>query len=216
MRGPVPGRCSAGKPPAENRSTHIVSEVSHQLMARWRQSFSARYQAPAIRIGSPHPAACDHGFSGSGVASQIFTVLSNQALTRRWPSGLNATHPAGHPLRPLRERSSRPVCASHTLTVLSREALTKLLAVGAEGHAVDIIGVPLKGEQLPPGLGIPHLHRVVWRSRGKQFAVRAKHHAPGGPLAVPLEREEFLARLRRPRPSPFDPKNRSPGVCRPG
>ena len=27
-----------------------------------------------------------HGFSGSGVASQIFTLPSTEPLTRRWPA----------------------------------------------------------------------------------------------------------------------------------
>ena len=55
-------------------------------------------------------------------------------MTMRLPSGLNATL-VTPPVCPLRERSSWPLSASHTFTVLSRAAGDDAFAVGAERHA---------------------------------------------------------------------------------
>src|SRR5205807_503190 len=60
--------------------------------------------------------------SGSGVASQTFTVPSSEALASRPPSGLKHTLHT-KPVCPFRESVSWPVAKSHTLTVPSREAL---------------------------------------------------------------------------------------------
>ena len=80
------------------------------------------------------------------------------ALARRLPSGLKATL-CDQAVCPLRERSSWPVCASHTFTVVTRAG--QAFAVRAEGHAV---ATALEGEEFLAGLGIPHLHDLVCRS----------------------------------------------------
>src|SRR5438067_2372861 len=52
----------------------------------------------------------------------------------------------------------------------------------------------LEGEGLLTGLGIPHLHRLVPRSAGQAFAIRAEGHAMDCAV-VPRDREEHLAGL---------------------
>ena len=66
------------------------------------------------------------------------------------PSGLKATLVTDPVpvVRALRVRASWPVAASHTFTVSSALGGGEALAVGAEGHARDLAGVPLEGEGL--------------------------------------------------------------------
>ena len=71
----------------------------------WRRRAWAA-SAAGIRIGSPCQFPGGHGFSGSGVASQILTVWLYEAMARRLPSGLKAKLEAGLLLAPLRVRSS--------------------------------------------------------------------------------------------------------------
>src|SRR5207244_10298712 len=83
--------------------------------------------AASMQIGVPRRSACGHGFCGSGVASQIFSVPSAAPLARRLPSGLKAT-PLTYPLCPSTVRSSWAGCAYHTFTVLSAAALASSVA----------------------------------------------------------------------------------------
>ena len=106
-------------------------------------------------------------------------------LARRLPSGLKATlWTCRVPLegRGVPGRSAHPTPSP----VLSAESAGQAFAVRAVGHAVDLVGVPLEGEEFLAGLRIPHFHHFVMRSAGQAFAVRAVGHAVdlvGVPLA---------------------------------
>src|SRR5262249_27058324 len=66
-------------------------------------------------------------------------------------------------------------------------ARAQAFAVRPEAHPGDPAGLSLEGKSLLAGLGIPLLHRVVSRSTGQAFAVRAEGHA----AATALDGEEF-------------------------
>src|SRR5262249_62124872 len=51
------------------------------------------------------------------------------------------------------------------------------LAVGAEGHAVHGVCVPLEGEDFLARLCLPHLYRPILRAAGEARAVGAEGHA---------------------------------------
>ena len=78
--------------------------------------------------------------------------------------------------------------------MLSPLAADQAFAVGAEGHAVDLAGVPLEGESFLAGLGVPHLDGVVLAAADQAFAVGAEGHAED-PAGVPFEGKDFLAGL---------------------
>src|SRR5205823_5838684 len=61
--------------------------------------------------------------------SHTFSVRSEEALARRFPSGLNATLLTPS-LWPLSVASSWPVCMSQSFTVLSHDALARHLPSG--------------------------------------------------------------------------------------
>ena len=65
-----------------------------------------------------------------------------------WPSGLKATLLTAS-VCPLRVRTSWPVCASHTFTVLSSLPLTRRLPSGLKATLQTPAGVPLEGEESP-------------------------------------------------------------------
>src|SRR5262249_10157500 len=66
------------------------------------------------------------------------------------------------------------------------------LAVWTEDHAADSTGVPLEGEELLAGLGIPNLYRSISLSAGQSLPLPAERD--GGDLAgVPLEGEHLPA-----------------------
>ena len=52
---------------------------------------------------------------------------------------------------PLRVRVSCPVAVSHTFTVPSATGGGEAVAVGAERHALDNVGMPLEGADFLPG-----------------------------------------------------------------
>ena len=62
---------------------------------------------------------------------------------------------------PLRVRTSWPVSASHTFTVLSEAGADEALAVGAEGHAVNHGRVSLEGEDLLAPSSASHTFTVL-------------------------------------------------------
>src|SRR5205823_5798085 len=78
------------------------------------------------------------------------------------------------------------------------------LAVRAEGHPGDPVGMPLQGKELLAGLGIPYFHFTSFERRTstrQASAVRAEGHAGGRHTAdesLEGEGEEFLAGLRIP------------------
>src|SRR5262249_18813164 len=82
------------------------------------------------------------GFSGSGVASQNFTVPCGETLPSRWPSGLKATLPPPH-MCALRLSSSWPVCASHNF-IMSVETLARHLPSGLKATLATWPLCPLK------------------------------------------------------------------------
>src|SRR5262249_23230377 len=61
-------------------------------------------------------------------------------------------------------------------------------AIRAERHAVDRVGMPLKGQQLLTRLGIPKPHRPVLAAASEAFAVRTEDYAVDGP-GMPLKHE---------------------------
>src|SRR4051794_15084402 len=71
---------------------------------------------PAFALVVHRRSACGQGFSGSGVASQIFTVPSKEALARRLLSVLNST--LTKVSLPLSVSISSPVSASQILILL--------------------------------------------------------------------------------------------------
>ena len=78
------------------------------------ESLSSTGPANPLKVRSSWPVCASH----------TFTVRSAAALTRRRPSGLNATLWTG-PVCPVRVTGSRPVWMSHTFTVRSAAALTR-------------------------------------------------------------------------------------------
>ena len=70
-------------------------------------------------------------YSGSGVASQIRTVMSEEALIKRCPSGLNA-RPVTMLVCPFSVRVSCPVVRSQTFTVPPKTRRGQAFAIGAE------------------------------------------------------------------------------------
>src|SRR5262249_2603475 len=73
------------------------------------------------------------------------------------------------------------------------------LAVRAEGHAVDRVGMPLESQDVLTGGHVPYLHRPIPKNtaRGKPLAVRAEGHACDR-VRVPLEGADFFAGGRVP------------------
>ena len=59
---------------------------------------------------------------------------------------------------PLRVRISCPVSGVPYLHRLVPTGGGEAVAVGAEYHAEDHVGVPLESADLPPGQGVPHFH----------------------------------------------------------
>ena len=93
-------------------------------------------------------------------ASQTFSVVSQLPETIRLPSGLKATLqiPPGCPWS---VRVSWPVAASQTFSVLSALPRDDPLAVRAEGHAANAIGMALEREGFVAADGVPDLQRIV-------------------------------------------------------
>ena len=98
---------------------------------------------------------------------------------------------------PLSVSVSRPVAASQTFSVLSPLPRDDLLAVGAEGHAVNLAAVPLEREGVLAGRRVPDLQRAVQLAADDPLAVGAEGDA-GNPAGVSLERERFLTAGRVP------------------
>jgi hypothetical protein len=92
------------------------------------------------------------------------------------PSGLTATART-QSVWPSRERSRRPLSASHTFTVRSHEPLTM---VRPSGLTATVVTSPygLQGAQQAPALGLPHLHRAVIRPADDGAPVGADRHGP--------------------------------------
>ena len=57
--------------------------MSTRLVGNKAAAGAAHAPAAGIRIGSPRRSLFGHGFSGSGVASQIVTVPPSEPLARR-------------------------------------------------------------------------------------------------------------------------------------
>src|SRR5262249_14328691 len=68
-----------------------------------------------------------------------------------------------------------------------------LVAVRAEGDAVDPAGVPAEGQDLLAGLGVPELEALVRAGAGDEAAaVGAEGHPPGRP-GVAFQEAHLLA-----------------------
>ena len=82
---------------------------------------------------------------------------------------------------PSRVRSSLPVARSQTFSVLSSEAETARVAVGAHRHGVDRVGVALEGAEQPAGGQVPDLQRlVVGGGDGPRAVGRHRHGVDRG------------------------------------
>ena len=93
-------------------------------------------------------------------ASQTCAVLSNEAVTIRLPSGLNAAEET-QPVCPWREARVLPESASQTRAVLSSEAVTTRLPSGLNAAEWTAVGVPLEGGEGLAGVGVPDPRRLV-------------------------------------------------------
>jgi len=73
--------------------------------------------------------------------------------------------------------------------VIGLPAAGQAIAVRAEGHAVDLVGVRLEIEEFLAGLGIPHFQypALPHTAAGDALAIRAEGHVVD-PAVVPLER----------------------------
>src|SRR5262249_12920816 len=77
-----------------------------------------------------------------------------------------------------------------------RRGAGQAFAVRTKGHAGDPSAVPLQGEDLLAGLGIPNLHCLVTGTAGEALAVRTEGHA--AQPAVRFEGDSLVARLQVP------------------
>ena len=90
-----------------------------------------------------------------------------------------------------------------------------MAAVGAVGHAPDLVGVPTERADFPAGVRLPYPDRVVAAARGQGPPVGAEGDAQD-PAGVALEGEEFLPGGQPPRPTPSRPARPRPGGGRRG
>ena len=130
-------------------------------------------------------------------ASHTFTVLVQLPLTRRLPSGLNATlqTPAGVPLEGEDFLAGRRVPHLQRLVPAAGD---DPFAVGAERHAVDLACCALERERLLAASPRPTPSPCLSMTAADDpLAVGAEGHAVT-PAGVPLEREHFLAGGRVP------------------
>ena len=137
-------------------------------------------------------------------ASQTCTVWSDDPLTRRRPSGENATLKTT-PLCPRKQSSSAPDwCVPDPYRLAVRPA-DDSAAVGGERHARDPVGLPAEAGKLGAGLCVPDPHRPVGRSADEAPAVRGERHAQDH-KGVPEEAGELGAGVASPRPAASRPR----------
>ena len=72
----------------------------------------------------------------------------------------------------MRVRSSRPLAASHSFTVLSSLPETIVRPSGENATAIDPIAMPRERAQLAPARRVPQLQRLVGAPRDDRAPVR--------------------------------------------
>ena len=96
--------------------------------------------------------------------SRMRAVLSDDAVTMRDPSGLNAAEFTG-PSSPLRTRISLPVAASQMRAVLSHDAVTMRDPSGLNAAEVTQSSMAAEDGDLLAGRGVPDARGLVQRRR---------------------------------------------------
>ena len=126
--------------------------------------------------------------------------VSQLPLTMRLPSALIRHAVDAVAVCPLRVRTSWPVSASHTFTVLSRAPpLTMRLPSGLNATLRDAAGVSLEGEELPGPLSASHTFTVTVITLPLTMRLPSALNATLLTwLVCPLRVRSFLARVRVP------------------
>ena len=91
-------------------------------------------------------------------------VLSQEVVTMRWPSGLNATEVSASEC-PFSSAGGREPSARHTRATPSCEAVTMLCPSGLYTAAATASSCSIEHERLPISVGVPHARGPILRGR---------------------------------------------------